>query len=327
MNSQTFELFSTFSDFFTSHASDPKSRYIRRPIPPEEIRPTPPQHGCPREWREQICVQLDQAMNETTSLAEAQQLHGEIAVFETFISHDYFEALEGYPHMEVSSIRQEMRKALNEYLATFLDPEAEEIASCRPSSPLSSDLASAWGSSPPKKVRIQPKDERLALAVKEFQDGDSSARAVAKKYGVCRNTLLNRSRAKRTMSEYAMDCQLLAPDEETAILTFVDSFIELGFPPRLAMLKEKAELILRNRGHNVDLGRHWIDRFLARHSEYRAKFPRHLDQERHFNSDRDVFEKWFELFDKTCLKYSIANGDIYNMDEKGYMMGVSGKVG
>ncbi len=81
-------------------------------------------------------------MNDATSESEARQLHGEIAVFETFISHGYFEALEGNAYIEVSFIRQEMRKVLNEYLATILDPEAEELASCRPSSPLSSDLAS-----------------------------------------------------------------------------------------------------------------------------------------------------------------------------------------
>jgi hypothetical protein len=38
MNNQIFEFFFTFSDFFTSHVFDSKSRYIRRLISFEEIR-------------------------------------------------------------------------------------------------------------------------------------------------------------------------------------------------------------------------------------------------------------------------------------------------
>ncbi len=83
MNSQTFELFFTFFDFFTSHAFDSKSRYIRRLISFEEIRLIIfediffeeirliifediffeeirliilSQHDDLREWRNEICV-------------------------------------------------------------------------------------------------------------------------------------------------------------------------------------------------------------------------------------------------------------------------------
>ncbi len=82
-------------------------------------------------------------MNETTSLTKTQQLHDEIVVFEIFISHDYFEVLKKYSHMNVSFIRQEIKKTLNEYLTTFLNVEVEELKSCRSSSSLSNDLVFA----------------------------------------------------------------------------------------------------------------------------------------------------------------------------------------
>ncbi len=101
MNSQIFELFFTFFDFFTRHVFDSKSRYIRRLISFEENRfisleqiffeqifleqilfeqtsleqflrartlSEHSQHDCLREWRNEISVQLNQIMNETTSL-------------------------------------------------------------------------------------------------------------------------------------------------------------------------------------------------------------------------------------------------------------------
>jgi hypothetical protein len=98
----------------------------------------------------------------------------------------------------------------------------------------------------------------------------------------------------------------------------VNKFIALSFFSRLSMMKEKVKLILRKRRHNVNLRMHWIDRFLIKHSEYRAKFSRHFYQERHFNFNRDVFQKWFELFQKTCQKYDIVCENIYNMNKELY---------
>jgi hypothetical protein len=67
MNSQIFELFFIFFDFFTSHVFDSKSRYIRRLILFEEIRLIIfeeirfifSQHDDLREWRNEICKQLN----------------------------------------------------------------------------------------------------------------------------------------------------------------------------------------------------------------------------------------------------------------------------
>jgi hypothetical protein len=117
-----------------------------------------------------------------------------------------------------------------------------------------------------------------------------------------------------------MNRQLLVSHEEKVILKFVDRFTELRFFFRLFMLKEKIELILRERKINTNLSRHWDTRFLIRHFEYQSKFLKHLDQVRHFNFDSIVFEQWFELFRKICVKYDIVCENIYNMNEKKYMM-------
>lgn len=131
------------------------------------------------------------------------------------------------------------------------------------------------------------------------------------------------------MIEYSEDRQLLTVDEETAILRFIDNFAALGFPLRLHMLEEKALLLLlrmRCKNPPKSLGHNWTTRFLHRHSEYRTKFPRHLNQSRHWNSAPEVFSNWLQLYRRTCDRYGIANGDQYNMDEKGYMMRIGGKV-
>jgi hypothetical protein len=82
-------------------------------------------------------------MNQTTSESKTQQLHDEIIVFEIFIAHDYFEILKKYSHIEMSFIRHEMRKALNEYLTTFARSEVDDLAFCRSFFSLSNDLVFA----------------------------------------------------------------------------------------------------------------------------------------------------------------------------------------
>jgi hypothetical protein len=191
-----------------------------------------------------------------TSLLKTQQLHDEIIVFEIFIFHDYFEALKKYSHMRISFIRQKMKKTLNEYLTTFMNSEVDEFVFCRSFSFLSNDLVFVFKSFSFKKMRIEAKFDRLVLIVKKFQVEISIVRIAAKKYDVCRNIIINKSRVKRIMFEYFMNRQLLVSHEKKAILEFVNRFIELSFLLRLLMLRKKIELILRERKQNANLRAH-----------------------------------------------------------------------
>jgi hypothetical protein len=105
-------------------------------------------------------------------------------------------------------------------------------------------------------MRIEAKFDRLVLIVKKFQIEISIVKAATKKYDVCRNIIINKSRIRRIMIEYHMNRQLLVLHEEKAILKFVNRFIELSVSLRIFMLKEKAELILREREQNIDLRKH-----------------------------------------------------------------------
>jgi hypothetical protein len=149
-----------------------------------------------------------------------------------------------------------MRKTLNEYLTTFMNFEVDELVFCRSFSFLSNDLVFVFESFSFKKMRIEAKFDRLVLIVKKFQIEISIVKIAAKKYDVCRNIIINKSRVRRIMIEYHMNRQLLVSHEEKAILEFVNRFIELSFLFRIFMLKEKAELILRKREQNIDLKRH-----------------------------------------------------------------------
>lgn len=219
-------------------------------------------------------------------------------------------------------VRKEITEAANESSLLDCIGDPESFPPSRPSSPLSTNLASVLGSSPLKLLKALPKSERIAKAMTAVREG-SSIREAAVIYGVNRQTVANRISGK--IAEVRREDRLLLTiGEEAALLRFVDQYVALGFPLRLSMLKEKAVLLLRERGIEETPGINWPRRFMSRYPEYDSKFPRHLHQEGHWNSEPVVMSNLFDLYDRTCLKYGIAIGDQYNMDEKGYMMGVAG---
>ena len=91
------------------------------------------------------------------------------------------------------------------------------------------------------------------------------------------------------------------------------------------MIREKVMKLLRLRV--ASLGINWTKRFLDRYSDYRPRFPRHLDQERHWNTDRKCSrigsplfeEQWTSMAlrqvmfitwmkrDGSCGKYSVSD--------------------
>ena len=74
------------------------------------------------------------------------------------------------------------------------------------------------------------------------------------------------------------------------------------------------------------LGVNWQQYFLHSHPDLHAKYSRTLDQDRLFAENEEIFQHWFDLFLSIKEKHGILDEDIYNMDEKGFMMGGSVKV-
>ena len=81
--------------------------------------------------------------------------------------------------------------------------------------------------------------------------------------------------------------------------------------------------LLRVRENHTQLGVNWQQYILHRHPDLLAEYSRTLDQERLFAENEEIFQYWFDLFLSTKEKHGILDEDIYNMDEKGFMMGVA----
>ena len=80
--------------------------------------------------------------------------------------------------------------------------------------------------------------------------------------------------------------------------------------------------ILAAKGSKEELGVHWTDQFFQRHPKLKAKFYGGLDRQRALALDLDIISIWFDLYKLTVAKYNIDSSNIYNIDEKGILIGL-----
>ena len=84
-----------------------------------------------------------------------------------------------------------------------------------------------------------------------------------------------------------------------------------------------ARSLLNAKGDKNPLGRHWYQKFLKRHPDFKIKYNRNLDQSRKDAGSPEILRDWFELYTTTLVKYGISDEDTYNMDKIGFSMGIA----
>ena len=87
-----------------------------------------------------------------------------------------------------------------------------------------------------------------------------------------------------------------------------------------------ATQLLITKGDIEPLGQHQYKNFLSRHPQFKLQFLRNLEQKWKDARDYDTVKRQFELYQETLIKYGIHKLDQYNMDEKGFAMGVGSSV-
>jgi hypothetical protein len=172
------------------------------------------------------------------------------------------------------------------------------------------------------------REGRILLAIKAYQDGQiKSIRAAARAYDLPHNTLLYRLHGHPTRENSQLSNRKLTSTEEESLVQWINSMDERGQPPRIASVRDMANLLLISRTESAEsapltVGDCWVRRFIQRHPNLKTKFSRKYDHQRALCEDSEIIRGWFQLVDNTIKKYGILSEDIYNFDETGFQMGV-----
>jgi hypothetical protein len=117
----------------------------------------------------------------------------------------------------------------------------------------------------------------------------------------------------------------LTPAEEDVLVEYCLQLERWGCPARISQLRKIAEELLIAKGDTDPIGKNWPGAFIKRHITLKSVFITPQDRNRQLSEDYDIIDYWFKLYSETVKEHDIRPEDIYNMDEKGAALGVTGK--
>ena len=171
-----------------------------------------------------------------------------------------------------------------------------------------------------------PREHRIQLALNECKRSSISHSKIAKSYRISSSTLSDRLHGRTSNKERAKQQQLLYPAEELALKQWIVRLQAWGWPARVEQVRFIANDILRKKGNPATVGINWTQKYLARHPDLKTKYIPPLDKERALAHNPEIINGWFELYKKLKAEFDVQDKDIYNMDKKGFIMGVIAKV-
>ena len=169
-------------------------------------------------------------------------------------------------------------------------------------------------------------EDRIRRALEQRDREDTTLRELATIYDVLRSTLSDRARGGKTRRQAHEDYQILTPGMEKALKEWVNTWDEGGFPARLDLLKAVAAQLAESHAQEegasspARLGSSWLRRFLDRHPTYSTKFAVNLDRQRALTSNPTLIKDFFQKLGNV-LKYAFKPENMYNMGEKGFLLG------
>jgi hypothetical protein len=147
--------------------------------------------------------------------------------------------------------------------------------------------------------------------------------ATAKKFGIGRDALSRRHRGIQGSREQQYgNQQNLSPVQESHLIEYVDRLCERGLPPTKRMIRNFAQEIAQKY-----VGNNWIDRFLKRHNiDIYTRWASGMEKERKEADSAFKYALYFKLLERKLEEYKIQPRLIYNMDEKGFLIGKLSKM-
>jgi transposase len=169
---------------------------------------------------------------------------------------------------------------------------------------------------------MAPIDEAVAAYDAQELGEKLSYRQVAKMFGVSVTTLRRRqqgsqdSRTTKSLNQRALSLQ-----QEQVLLRHIDKLTERRLPPTREMIRNFATVIAHQ-----EISESWVTRFLHRNNDRLvSKWSKAMDAVRHHADSHLEYRLYFDLLHEKMALYNIQTCNTYNMDEKGFLIGILGR--
>ncbi|KAI9037196.1 uncharacterized protein KD926_000769 [Aspergillus affinis] len=170
---------------------------------------------------------------------------------------------------------------------------------------------------------MAPIDEAIAELNSLKLEDRPTLTFIAKKYGIHRSTLSRRFRGvQHSKDEQYQEQRLLNDRQVKVLISHINRLSEKGLYISFEMLRNLAHEISGNRP-----GKQWPSRFIKRYSDdLISRYTTGIDSSRKKADSALNYALYFELLTRKISEYDIQQEDIYNMDEKGFLIGMLSKA-
>jgi hypothetical protein len=153
-------------------------------------------------------------------------------------------------------------------------------------------------------------------------------RAIAHKYGVNRCTLSRRYRGcqapndAKIINQQLLNQQLLNPQQEMELVRYIEGLTKRGLPPTRDLIRNFSSEVAHQRVRES-----WVSRFIKRHKIHLiSKWTTSMDRTRHEADSKVKYRLYFNLLHQKMRQYNLESRDIYNIDEKGFLISLTGRL-
>ena len=145
---------------------------------------------------------------------------------------------------------------------------------------------------------------------------------LAEKYGVTRSTITRQLNGECASKEtQALKQRLMHPRDEAELVQYVKGLTERHLMPTRQMLKNFAAPIIGREPSDS-----WVTDFINRNSDTLiTAWTTPMEKDRHKADRGDKYRLYFELLHQKIAQYDLEPAHTYNMDEKGFAIGVTGR--
>ena len=170
---------------------------------------------------------------------------------------------------------------------------------------------------------MAPIDDAIAEIESLKSDKDFSYQAIADRHNVWASTLRRRHQGlTRSLDNKNLMQRKLYPTEEAMLVQYIEQLSERYIAPTREMVRNFACQIAQN-----DLSESWVTRFINRNNiSLISRWATPMDRDRHNADSAGKYQLYFELLQRKIEQYNIDSRYIYNMDEKGFAIGVQQKT-
>ncbi|CDM38455.1 Probable transposable element [Penicillium roqueforti FM164] len=155
---------------------------------------------------------------------------------------------------------------------------------------------------PPKRSQSSKdsieKEGRILLAIQAFKNQEfSNISTTARTFNVPRSTLRDRLSGIQHRATSRANLTKLTAIEEESLRKWIISMDSRGSAPRPSMVREMADLLLKQRGTTpvISVGQNWVTHFVKRHPTLASRFSRRYNYERAKCEDPRIIGEWFDL--------------------------------